>query len=160
MKKLARVVAIVLGTAVALVVVLAIASRFADGPLVELLPGGPLRSGDWVDLAPDDWGFVAEEQIVELESDGRSRKTWILTEGGRAYVPASLSFPPLKRWHVRALEEPDAVVRIRGRRHAVRLQRIEDPALEARLRDQVGRKYGGPPGGGGAWFFRLDPRGR
>ena len=158
MRKLFRILAIVISVPLALIALLALASRFADGPLVEVLPGGPLTSGDWVAEEPADWSFVADEMIVELESDGRSRKTWILTLDGRAYIPASLGFPPFKSWHKRALEEPAAVVRMAGKRYARRLEKIDDPALERRLEEQVRSKYGGPPAeGAGVWFFRLDP---
>jgi hypothetical protein len=149
------------GSALFLVLVVAgtaVASRFADGPLVEFLPGGPLVSGDWVEEEPPDWGFVANESVIELESDGKSRKVYVLTIDGKAYIPASLSFPPFKKWHKRALDEPAAVVRINGKRYARRLQKIDDAELEARLGEQVRSKYGGPPSkGAGAWFFRLDP---
>lgn len=158
MSKVLRVLAIVLSLPFVLVAVVAIASRFADGPLVELLPGGPLDSGDWVKEEPADWGFVADESTIEFESDGRSRKVWILTLDGRAYIPASLGFPPFKTWHERALVEPAAVVRIAGKRYARTLVKIDDPLLESRLGEQVKEKYGGPPSeGAGAWFFRLDP---
>lgn len=158
MSKVLRVLAIVLSLPFLLVVVVAIASRFADGPLVELLPGGPLDSGEWVTEEPADWGFVADESTIEFESDGRSRKVWVLTIDGRAYIPASLGFPPFKTWHERALVEPAAVVRIAGKRYARTLVKIDDPMLEKRLGEQVKAKYGGPPSeGSGAWFFRLDP---
>ncbi len=133
-------------------------SRFADGPLVDFLPGGHLIAGEWVEKEPHGWRFVAAEATVELESDGRSRKTWILERNGVAYIPASLVFPPFKTWHKRALEDPEAVVRVFGQRYPRRLYKIDDPALEARLRDQLRRKYGDfPIGGTGIWFFRLDP---
>jgi len=158
MAKVLRILVIVVGVLVALIAVVALASRFADGPLVELLPGGPLVSGDWVTEENIDWGFVVDESTIEFESDGRSRKVWILTLDGRAYIPASLEFPPFKKWHKRALEDPAAVIRIGGKRYARTLVKIDDPALESRLGAQVKEKYGGPPGGGAsAWFFRLDP---
>lgn len=158
MLRVFQILGAVVGLAGVVIAVIAIASRFADGPLVEMLPGGPLTSGEWVRDEPADWSFVADESTIEFESDGRSRKVWILTLDGRAYIPASLGFPPFKTWHERALEDPAAVVRIDGRRYARTLQKIDDPTLEARLGEQVRKKYGGPPTeGAGAWFFRLDP---
>jgi hypothetical protein len=149
---------VVIGAPLLLVTILAIVSRFADGPLVELLPGGSLTSGEWVETEPADWSFVTNESIVELESDGRSRKTWILTIDGKAYIPASLGFPPFKTWHRRALEVPEAVVRIAGKRYARRLHKVEDRGLASQLAQQVRVKYGAVPAeDSGAWFFRLDP---
>lgn len=159
LRKLGIGIAVLLALPILIFSVLSGIGRFADGPIVEFLPGGPLESGEWIETEPDDWSFVADIEIIELESDGRSRKTWILTDGESAYVPASLSFPPFKTWHEKALEEPDAVVRIAGKRYRRSLQKIDDPALEAMLAAQVRSKYGGPPTeGAGAWFFRLDPR--
>ena len=149
---------VIIGTPLLLVAIVAIVSRFADGPLVEFLPGGALTTGEWVAAEPADWIFVTNDSVVELESDGRSRKTWILTIDGKAYIPASLGFPPFKTWHRRALEEPDAVVRIAGKRYARRLHKIDDRGLAAQLAQQVRVKYGGVPDeNSGAWFFRLDP---
>lgn len=162
MTKPVRIIAITLAALLVapplLVGAIAAVSRFADGPLVEFLPGGPLTSGTWIEDAPTDWSFVASEQVVELESDGRSRKTWILMIDGNAYIPASLGFPPLKTWHERALVDPTAVVRIAGKRYPRRLVRIEDSNLKSQLGQQVRLKYGGAPAEeSGAWFFRLDP---
>ena len=69
-----------------LILLTALVSRFADGPMVDFLPGGRLASGEWVEKGPVDWRFVAEVSIVELESDGRSRKTWIIQRNGAAYI--------------------------------------------------------------------------
>ena len=161
MNKVLRIVGFVVAGLVGLpllaAISVAVASRFADGPLVELLPGGPLVSGEWVTGEPEDWGFVADESVIEFESDGRSRKVYILTIDGAAYIPASLGFPPFKKWHERALEDPEAVVRIGGKRYARNLVKIDDAELEARLGQQAIVKYGGvPDGGAGTWFFRLD----
>ena len=137
----------------------ALGARFADGP-VALFPGGALRSGEWAGDGPVDWSFAAEIPEIELESDGRSRTTWILVEGTAAYIPCSLDFPPGKRWHLAALKQPDAVVRVQGRRYRARLVRADDEALRGRLVAAVQRKYGGGPASDASrvWFFRLDPR--
>jgi hypothetical protein len=82
---------------------------------------------------------------VEFESDGRSRKTQILTADGDAYIPASLGFPPLKTWHKKTLENPEAAIRIAGKRYPRRLQKIDDPTLKAQLKEQAEMKYGGGP---------------
>jgi hypothetical protein len=158
MKWLVR-IGIGLGTLVALLALLVFGARFADGPLA-ILPGGPLASGEWVDDPDVDWSFAAEVEEIELESAGRSRTTWILVHEGEAYVPCSLSFPPGKSWHREALEDPAAVVRVDGRRYPRRLEKVENEALEAQLRDIVLAMYTPPPGDGGAWFFPLAPRAR
>ncbi len=147
---------VALALAVALV---AFGARFADGP-VAMFPGGPLASGEWVDDPDVDWSFAADVEEIELQSGDppRSRTTWILVVDGEAYVPCSLSFPPGKRWHHEALEDPEAVVRVEGRRYRRTLVKVDDAELERRLADVVLEKYTPPPGSdGGVWFFHLAP---
>ena len=159
MKLLGKIVGGALGALVCLVVVLLLASRFSDGPLVEMLPGGPFTTGEIVTEGPRDWSFLAERPFVEFESNGRSRKSYVFSIDGDVYIGANLGFPPFKTWHEQALKDPDAVLRIDGRRYPRRMHKIDDPALEARLKEQGQKKYGGSPDPSSeTWFFRLDPR--
>jgi hypothetical protein len=138
--------------------VVAFAARYADGP-VAMFPGGPLRSGDFVEDPAVDWSFASGIQEIELQSSGRSRTTWILVVDGEAYIPCSLDYPPGKRWHQEALSQPDAVVRVDGRRYRRRLVRVDDPALRKRLIEAAVAKYSGGPVSdeSRAWFFHLAP---
>ena len=157
MKKFAKILGIVLGTLVGLIVLLVVGSRFSDGPLVEMLPGGPFTSGEIVTNAPTDWSYLADRMYVEFESNGRSRKSYIYALDGKAYVGASLGFPPFKTWHEDVLKAPEAVLRIDGKRYPRRLQKIEDPEIRARLEERGKEKYGGSPDPtSDTWFFRFD----
>jgi hypothetical protein len=131
-------------------------ARLADGP-IGMFPGGPFESGDWVSEELIDWTFAANLPEIELQSGSpaRSRTTWILVAEGEAYVPCSLSFPPGKSWHREALQDPDAVVRIEGKRYRRKLVKIDDPPLEQQLLEAAQRKYQPPPSSAGVWFFRL-----
>ena len=136
-----------------------IAARFHDGPL-GLVPGGALVTGDIVAAPVGDWKF-ADVDTIELQLDGEStsRTTWILVNEGRAFIPASLSFPPGKRWHKSADQNGAAWLRINGQRYPVTLTRVQDDAMRAQLVGIVGNKYGGgPPGDGGVWFFEVVSR--
>ena len=158
MKTFAKIIGIGLGTVVGLIVLVVVASRFSDGPLVEMLPGGPFTTGEIVTDAPTDWSFLSDLMFVEFESNGRSRKSYIYALDGKAYVGASLGFPPFKTWHEEVLENPEAVLRVDGKRYPRRLQKIDDPAIEERLKEQSRQKYGGGPDPtSGTWFFRFDP---
>ncbi|MEZ7982070.1 MAG: hypothetical protein QMC74_20490 [Myxococcota bacterium] len=158
MKKLAKILGIAVGVLVGLVALLLIATRFSDGPLVEMLPGGPFTSGEIVMEGPTDWSFLAERPFVDFESAGRSRKSYIFSIDGDVFVGASLGFPPFKTWHKKALENPEAVLRIDGKRYPRLMHKIEDPELRARLKAQGEKKYGGSPDpSADTWFFRLDP---
>ena len=134
-----------------------VGARWHDGPLA-IVPGGPFQSGEWVEATDVDFGFAATIAEVELESDGRSRTTWVVVEGARAFVPVSLEFPPGKSWHLAALDDPRAVVRIDGKRYRRALSRVTDADLHARLASLARAKYGDGPAGGDAaaiWFFEL-----
>ena len=147
---------------VALVAVILLAVRLSDGPLgfgpLELLPSGEMRSGEWGPDELADWSFVHEVDTIELQSGGRTRKTWIVALDGRAYIPCGLGIGIPKRWHLAALEDPRAVVRIEGLRYRRSLQRVEDAELLPKLVDAVLEKYPPLPSRPGAesWFFRLD----
>ena len=152
--------AIAVGVLVLLVAGIFVVARFHDGPL-GFAPGGPLVAGDVVDARIGDWRFAEDIETIELQLDGEStsRTTWILVNEGRAYIPASLSFPPGKRWHKTADQNGAAWLRIAGQRYPVTLERIQDDALQKELIGIVGNKYGGgPPGESGVWFFEVTSR--
>jgi hypothetical protein len=149
---------------VAAVALLAFVSRFADGPLVGPIPGGPLASGEEVSEPVRDWAFVEDVGEIELQlaSQTTSRTTWILLLEGQAYVPCSLGFPPGKSWHHDAVVDGRATLRIEGKRYPVLLTKLDDAAvrqMEAMVRAEVTRKYGEmPPSDAGVWLFRVTSR--
>ena len=160
MKKLGMILGGAVGVLVALVALLLVASRFSDGPLVEMLPGGPFKTGEIVTDPPNDWSFLADRPFVEFESAGRSRKSYVFSLDGDVFVGANLGFPPFKTWHEKALANPDAVLRIDGKRYPRRMRLVEDEALRVRLKEQGRQKYGGSPDpSSDTWFFRFDPPG-
>ena len=158
MKKLAKITLSVMAVLVALILLLVVVNRLSDGPLVEMLPGGPFTSGEIITEGPDDWSFLADRMTVEFESAGRSRVVWIHVLDGDAFLGASLGFPPFKTWHETALEDPSAVLRVDGKRYPRHLTKIDDADTRARLREAGNRKYGGSPDpSSDTWYFRLDP---
>jgi hypothetical protein len=147
---------------VALVVVGVVAvlgARFHDGPLGPL-PGGSLASGSFVTEPVGDWSFAADVREIELQLDSqsKSRTTWILVHEGRAYIPCSTAFPPGKTWHTSALKDGRATLRIAGKRYPVTLQKVDDPAVLSGVRGVATRKYPNHPGGE-MWLFQVTSRG-
>jgi len=138
-----------------------VAARFHDGPLGPI-PGGPLMAGELVAQAPADWTEIAKAPEIELQlaAQNTSRTTWIFSLDGVAYVPASLERPPGKTWHRMADQNGEAFLRIDGKRYSVTLKRVQDEALETRLKEAVAAKYpvARGMGGGGVWFFKVEPR--
>ena len=158
--RILRIIGLLLLAAVGLLVIVALGARFNDGP-VGLFPGGPLEAGLLQQEPVSDWSFAIDEETIELQllSQERSRTVWILVRDGAAFIPCSLSFPPAKSWHERAVEDGHALLRMQGRRYPVTLERIEDAELAVALGEVLRGKYGaGPPGEGGAWYFRVTSR--
>ncbi len=153
------------GSGLAAVVILGIVvyfgARCGDGPLA-MIPGGPIASGEWVEAPVTDWSFVTDVQEIEfqLEQDSISRTVWILFADGRAFIPASLSFPPGKDWYHRAQDDGRSVIRIGGKRYPVTLRRVDDDATKKAVIDAVAAKYAPPPGSGegNVLFFEVSSR--
>ncbi len=158
--KILRIVAGAVVLLAVLTLALVYGARLHDGPLA-ILPGGPLASGDFVDVPTRDWTFATDLSEIELqlESQSVSRTTWILVRDGVAYIPCSLSFPPGKNWYVEAQRDGRAILRIEGRRYRVDLTRDDDPTLVGFARPEIERKYGSPPSTeAGVLFFRITTR--
>jgi hypothetical protein len=125
--------------------------RRADGP-VGVLAGGPLRSGEQVDLADLDWEALDALHALELEivRTGRSRTLWFSVHDGVAYVACDLDCVGgrLTRWP-QAIEHDDRVViRIDGRRVEARLTHVPHGTEEYDIvRAGRARKYSGDEGG-------------
>ena len=136
-----------------------IAARVHDGPFGPI-PGGALVSGTPVAESIADWSFAAdiEEIELQLESQSTSRTVWVLVQDGKAYVPASVEFPPGKTWHRAALTDGRAILRIDGKKYPVMLAKIEDPAVVEALREVASEKYSPPPGDDEVWFFSVTSR--
>jgi hypothetical protein len=148
---------------VVLIVLVFFGARLHDGPLGPI-PGGPLEAGELVSAPVADWSFVKDVAEIELqlESQPRSRITWIFFLDGKAYVPASLGFPPGKTWHQEAARDGRATLRIEGRRYPVTLTKLDDAAagqIGDAARAELTRKYGQLPSSeGGAWIFEVASR--
>jgi len=143
---------------VVLVALLAAAARYHDGPLGPL-PGGPLASGELVTTPVADWSFAANvpEIALQLESQSKSRTTWILVNDGKAYIPAATEYPPGKTWHRVARVDGRATIRVDGKRYPVLLTKVEDPAVLDAVRAVAEKKYPKRPGGE-AWLFAVTSR--
>lgn len=136
-----------------------VAQRLSDGPLNDIIPGGPLQAGALVSEADIDWASVIgdpdemapiELQLVEPPS---SRWVGIMLHEGQICVPCDLGFMwgrfsgsqrrvlhliyLFKRWHEDAVSDGRAVLRIDGKRYERQAVRVTDPELLAALRLQL-----------------------
>lgn len=141
-----------------------LAQHRSDGPLNDMIPGGPLRAGALAQ-GPHDWTSIlaaacatADCQVLDpvelqLVAPERSRYTGIMLLDGEAYIPCDLGFMfnrfegrprdvlyliyLFKSWHEDAEANGEAVLRVGDNRYAVMLSRVEDGALVERLKVQL-----------------------
>jgi hypothetical protein len=164
-----RGLAIAVGLFVLLVVAVLVGARFADGPLA-IIAGGPLESGELVTGPEPDWSFISGVREIELQllSPPRSRTTWVVEHDGRIFVPCGYLDTLLgriwKHWHLEALEDGRAIVRIQGKRYERQLVRVTDAPTFDAVAARIGSKYGvdtsgADVSGDALWIFELKPRG-
>ncbi|MDZ7685474.1 MAG: hypothetical protein U5O39_11120 [Gammaproteobacteria bacterium] len=180
-------VGVVLGGLLILTIVaVLVTQRVSDGP-IEFLQGGSFKTGEVVEKPVDDWSFGAGKPMAfELVGFGTSRTAGYIMHAGEAYMTCDLGFMwnrleggstrwlanliyLFKRWHLDALEDGRALVRIEDKLYKTQFVKVDDPALEAELRARLEvlarehfapRELGPPPTEGprDIWFFRMDPR--
>lgn len=136
-----------------------VAQRLSDGPLNDIIPGGPLRAGTLVPEADIDWAAVLGDAggiaVVEFElvEPATSRWVGVMLHDGQLYVPCDLGFMwgrfsgsqrrvlhliyLFKRWHEDAQRDGRAALRINGKRYERQAVRVTDPELLAALRLQL-----------------------
>ena len=155
---------------VLLVVVVLVGARFADGPL-EIVAGGPFRTGDAHAGPEPDWGFLKERPTVEFEllDPAQSRTTFVLVHDGRLFIPSGYMTTwwgrIWKHWPYHAEQDPRARLRVDGKIYDRTLVRITEGPDLAPVVAELSRKYGGgneipveAVDSGYLWLFELAPR--
>jgi hypothetical protein len=142
-----------------------------------LLPGcggpiGPLSggrlSGD-VKPAPSDWGFAANVEQAQLETNPvkpRSVNVWIAVKDGALFLSSSMILGPklpTERGWVRDVEADENVrLRIEGAVYELRARRVLDDAEVAAVRAALETKYeldaGDIDPDREVWVFQLEAR--
>jgi len=175
-----------LGAVSVAVIAVLIMQRVSDGPM-EMLQGGPFRTGELITEPVTDWSFALERPVqFELVGFGTSRTAGYIVHDGIAYMTCDLGFiwsrlEPgatksilsliyrFKRWHLDAVEDGRALIRDGDSIYPVNFVKVEDPGLNAILRmemEELASSYFAPGALGPApveppndvWFFRMDPR--
>jgi hypothetical protein len=144
-----------LAVLVGLLVVVVVLGTFllarADGP-VFVFAGGPLRSGEPMDLAATDWEALDGLHELELEIVGArsSRTLWFSVYEGVPYVACDLDCigGRLTRWPQQIERDDRVVIRIDGKLVEGRLVHVPHGSAEyANARAGRERKYSGVEGG-------------
>lgn len=174
-------VVLIVGAALAV----AVTQRVSDGP-IEFLQGGSFKTGERIEGPITDWTFgVGKTMEFELEGYGTSRTAGYIMHDGVAYMTCDLGFIwnrlngrsktilnliyVFKTWHLDAVEDGRALIRIDGKIYPTQFTKVEDPELNEALRveiEELARGYFAPNDLGprpteapnDIWFFRMDPR--
>lgn len=122
-----------------------------DGP-VFVFAGGPLRSGDLVDLSDLDWDALdaLHELEMEIVGAGSSRTLWFSVHAGVPYVACDLDCigGRLKRWPQQIELDDRVVIRIEAQRVEARLTHVPHGSAEYEtVKAGRDRKYSGDAGG-------------
>lgn len=149
---------------------LLIGARFADGP-VEIIAGGPFKTGELVTGPEPDWSFIRETEEVEFQllEPARSRTTWIVEVEGKAYIPSGYMTTwwgkIWKKWPLEAEKDGRILLRVGDQLYERQLVRIHDGPLVTPIVTELGRKYPAAAGltaetvsSGYTWLFELAPR--
>lgn len=142
-----------------------IAQRLSDGPLNDILPGGPLHAGASAPQSELASALAAQGACtdgvcppfdpieLELTGPGTSRYVGIMVHDGQVYLPCDLGFMwgrfegtqrdvlhliyLFKHWHKDALDDGRVVIRVGGKRYEGQAVRVTDPATDAALKSQL-----------------------
>ena len=156
MRRWIRILAVAIASTLAAAGGVALSAPYWDGPLL-LIPGGALHGLHHQGPEPD-WSFLRDVLTVELQVDSASPHSVqiaVIERDGEVFVPATLR-PERKRWSTTLLDDPAAVMRVRGVLYDRVAERVNDGASFDALLERAIEKYN--PSYFAAdttWFFRL-----
>ena len=152
---------------VLLVTLFLFGTRFADGP-IEIIAGGPFKTGEPMAGPEPDWSFVSDTPTIEFQllNPARSRTTWIIEHEGKIYIPCGYMTTTWgkiwKKWPIEAGKDGRAILRVDGKLYARHLVRVKTgQALESVVR-KLSRKYKVPATmeaveSESLWVFEMAP---
>jgi hypothetical protein len=145
------------------------ATRYSDGPL-EIIAGGPFTSGE-LSPAPDDWSFLTDRDTIEFQTldPARSRTVWLAVHDSRLFVVSGYMTTGYgaiwKQWPHYLQQDDRIILRIDGRLHEQRLQRITSGSDIEPVLSEFSRKYGDDLGMGATevteghtWMYQVVDR--
>ncbi|MEQ8312990.1 MAG: hypothetical protein RL839_14360 [Gammaproteobacteria bacterium] len=152
MKKVLKFMGIGAGVIVLLVAIFLFSMRFSDGPM-EIFSGGPFTSGE-LTPAPDDWSFLTDRDTIEFQTmdPARSCTVWLGVHEGRLFLASgymNTSYGGIwKQWPHYLANDDRVILRIDGKLHEQRLERIMEGPEVVPVLNEFARKYFGSSGGG------------
>lgn len=139
-----------LAALIALIVIsIFVVQQVSDGPL-EFLPGGSFTTGELVEEPVADWSFGIDRPTqFELVGFGSSRTATYIMHDGVAFRSCDLGFMwnrldgpfhyimnliyIFKDWHLNAVEDGRALIRIDGKIYKAQFTKVEDAQLQKAL---------------------------
>ena len=156
-------------TLVVLVGLFLFLARFADGP-IEIVAGGPFKTGEPYTGPEPDWSFVRDKPTVQFQllDPPRSRTTWIIEHEGRIYIPSGYMTSTWgkiwKKWPIEAEKDGRSILRVDGTLYSRNLRRVTGGPVVPPLLDLLSKKYNVPASmeafeSGYLWLFEMAPGG-
>ena len=117
---------------------------------IEIIAGGPFKTGELVAGAEPDWGFVRDMPTVEfqLENPARSRTTWIIEHEGKIYIPCGYMTTTWgkiwKKWPIEAEKDGRSILRVDGKLYERQLVRVRAGSAVEAVIEKLAVKYNIP----------------
>lgn len=161
---------ILVGTVVVTIVLFFVFMRFHDGPM-EIIAGGPFKTGDLVQGSEPDWSFIKDRPTVEFQlfDPETSRTIWIAVNDNKLYLISGYMKTGLgkiwKQWPHYAERDNRALLRVDGKIYERELVRLNADDFNDGIAGEFNRKYHAgltknDIATDSAWLYELAPRQR
>lgn len=159
---------ILIGTVVVTIVLFFVYMRFHDGPM-EIIAGGPFKTGELVQGPEPDWSFIKDRPTIEFQlfDPETSRTIWVAVNDNKLYLVSGYMKTGLgkiwKQWPHYAEKNDQALLRVDGKLYERKLVRLTADDFNDGIAGEFNRKYNAgltrdTIANDSAWFYELAPR--
>ena len=158
---------ILIGTVVFTIVLFFVYMRFHDGPM-EIIAGGPFKTGELVQGPEPDWSYIKDRPTIEFQlfEPETSRTLWIAVDNNKLYLVSGYmktGFGKIwKQWPHYAEKDNRALLRVDGKIYERKLVRLRGDSFSKGIAEEFNRKYNAALtkeeiNNNSAWFYELAP---
>ena len=159
---------ILIGAVVFTIVMFFVYMRFHDGPM-EIIAGGPFKTGQLVQGPEPDWSFIKDRPTIEFQllDPETSRMLWVAVDNNKLYLFSSYmktGFGKIwKQWPHDAEKDNRTLLRVDGKIYERKLVRLGGNDLSDIISGEFDRKYNYDLtkeliDSNSVWFYELAPR--
>jgi hypothetical protein len=159
---------ILIGTVVFTIVLFFVYMRFHDGPM-EIIAGGPFKTGELAQGPEPDWSFIKDRPTIEFQlfDPETSRTIWVVVNDNKLYLMSGYmktGFGKIwKQWPHYAERDNRALLRVDGKIYERKLVRLSGNDFSDGIAGEFSRKYNAgltkeDIDSNSAWFYELAPR--